>query len=125
MPWETAGSSETFLRPLADKKHFEHVMGFIPEGTKEGSEILTGGARRGDRGQSIEPIIVMNPINHSKLFTDEIFGPVLTIKTFKTEKEAIRIGNDTIFVLSGECGYGDFILLDHEVADICSSDLHF
>jgi aldehyde dehydrogenase (NAD+) len=99
-----AASEQTYLGPLADKQQFDRVMSFLEEGKKEGAgmEVLTGGNRKGDKGMFVEPTIILNPDLKSKIYTDEIFGPVLTIKTFKTEDEAIEMANNTSYGLSGE-----------------------
>jgi aldehyde dehydrogenase (NAD+) len=90
----------TFLGPLADKKQYDRVMSFLEQGKADGAEILTGGVRKGEKGHFIEPTIFMNPDTKSTIYTDEIFGPVLSIKTFKTEDEAIEIANDTTYGLA-------------------------
>jgi aldehyde dehydrogenase (NAD+) len=110
-------NKDTFLGPLADQAQFDRVMSFLEEGKKEGAEILTGGTRKGDKGYGIlsftkapfiltllshfiEPTIFLNPAGDAKVYTDEIFGPVLSIKTFKTEEEGIALANDTTYGLS-------------------------
>jgi aldehyde dehydrogenase (NAD+) len=92
----------TFLGPVADAKQFERIMSFLDIG-KEEAELLTGGARHGDNGWYIQPTIFLNPKDDAKIYREEIFGPVLTIRTFKTEEEAIRLANDTSFGLSCKC----------------------
>lgn len=88
------------LGPLADQAQFDRVMSFLESGKSSGAEVLTGGVRKGEKGCFIEPTIYLNPDNKATIFTDEIFGPVLTIKTFKTEEEAIQIANDTLYGLA-------------------------
>lgn len=68
------------LGPLADKKQLDHVMKLVESGKSDGIEILTGGARRGETGTFFQPTIFLNPDLNSKVFTDEIFGPVLCIR---------------------------------------------
>jgi aldehyde dehydrogenase (NAD+) len=91
--------SNTFLGPLADGKQFERVMSFLDIG-KEEAELLVGGARHGDSGWYVQPTIFLNPKDDARIYREEIFGPVLTIRTFKTEEEAIELANDTSFGLS-------------------------
>ena len=93
---------ETFLGPLADKKQFDRVMSFLNDAKSEGIEMLTGGVRKGDAGAFVEPTVIMNPDVNSKVYTDEIFGPVAVVKTFETEEEAIKMANDTGYGLGGE-----------------------
>ena len=90
---------DTLFGPLADKAQFDRVMQFLTEGKKEGLQYITGGERKGDKGTFVTPTIILNPDVKSKVFTDEIFGPVISIKTFKTEEEALEIANDTTYGL--------------------------
>lgn len=91
--------ANTFMGPLADGKQFERVMGFLDIGKTE-AELLTGGVRKGDSGFYIEPTIFLNPKDDARIYREEIFGPVITIRTFKTEEEAVALANDTSFGLS-------------------------
>jgi len=91
----------TFLGPVADKAQFDSIMSFINDGKKNGAP-LVGGNRKGKVGNFIEPTIFVNPPRDSKIWKQEIFGPVLVLTTFTTEAEAIEIANDTTYGLSGE-----------------------
>ncbi|KAK5123545.1 hypothetical protein LTR85_002583 [Meristemomyces frigidus] len=90
---------DTLFGPLADKKQFERVMGFLNDGKAEGVQYLTGGERKGDKGTFVQPTVILNPDLKSKVYTDEIFGPVISVKTFKTEDEAIEMANNTSYGL--------------------------
>ncbi|KAL1969442.1 hypothetical protein VTN77DRAFT_8880 [Rasamsonia byssochlamydoides] len=90
---------KTFLGPLVDRAQFDRVMGFIAEGRKENLNIAVGGNRGRDKGFFVEPTLIVDPPLSSKLYTDEIFGPVLVVKTFKTEEEAVELANDTSYGL--------------------------
>jgi aldehyde dehydrogenase (NAD+) len=94
---------ETAFGPLADKKQFERVMSFLDDGRKEGLEYLVGGNRKGEKGTFVQPTVILNPDVKSKVFTDEIFGPVISVRTFKTEEEAVEIANNTEYGLGCEC----------------------
>ncbi|KAL5349992.1 hypothetical protein ACLOAV_005028 [Pseudogymnoascus australis] len=89
----------TSLGPLADKMQLERVLSFIDDGKKR-AKLLTGGKRRGDKGCFVEPTILLDPENDSICYKEEIFGPVLIVKTFKTEEEVIALANDTLFGLA-------------------------
>ncbi|KAK7883718.1 hypothetical protein LTR67_011007 [Exophiala xenobiotica] len=91
--------ADTAFGPLADKKQFERVMGFLTDGKNEGIQVLTGGGRIGDKGTFVQPTVLLNPDVKSRVFTDEIFGPVIAVRTFKTEEEAIALANDTTYGL--------------------------
>lgn len=92
---------KTALGPLADKAQYERVMSFLEAGKSSGAEILTGGTRKGNKGYFVEPTIYVNPYTAASIYTDEIFGPVLTVRTFKTEEEAIELANDSTYGLAG------------------------
>ncbi|ORY00299.1 aldehyde dehydrogenase [Clohesyomyces aquaticus] len=90
---------KTFLGPLVDGKQFERVMNFMEIGKGE-AELVTGGGRHGTSGFYVEPTIFLNPKDDARIYREEIFGPVITIRTFKTEEEAIEMANDTEYGLS-------------------------
>lgn len=85
--------------PVVDKAQYDRVMGYIDIG-KDTAELLTGGGRKGDKGCLIEPTIFVDPKPGSRIWTEEIFGPVMSIKTFKTEEEAIELANETTYGLA-------------------------
>ena len=92
-------SESTYLGPLADSAQLDRVLKFLEIGKKK-AKVLTGGGRRGDKGNFIEPTIFMDVPSDSKIYTDEIFGPVLTLRTFKDEEEAIELANKTSYGLA-------------------------
>ena len=94
----------TFLGPLADKIQFDRVMKFLEQGKKD-AKVVTGGGRHGDKGNFIEPTIFLDPPSDSTIYKDEIFGPVLIFKTFKTEEEVIQMANDTSYGLAGQLNW--------------------
>lgn len=91
--------AETAFGPLADKKQFERVMSFLTGARAEGVQVLVGGERHGSKGTFVQPTVFLNPDVKSKVYTDEIFGPAISIKTFSTEEEAIALANDTTYGL--------------------------
>jgi aldehyde dehydrogenase (NAD+) len=84
----------TVIGPLADNMSLERVTKFITPGLKE-AELVTGSERLGDRGCFVSPTIFANPKEDASIYHEEIFGPVLTVKTFRTEEAAIEMANDT------------------------------
>ena len=113
---------DTAFGPLADKKQFERVMGFLKDGKAEGIEILSGGERIGDKGTFVQPTVLLNPDIKSKLYTDEIFGPVISVRTFKDEEEAVKLANDTTYGLG--CKYHVSVLTSYSHTDTYSNCLH-
>jgi aldehyde dehydrogenase (NAD+) len=90
----------TMLGPLADNAQLKRVLGFIETGKTE-AKLLVGGERKGDKGAFVTPTIFLNPGKDSTIYREEIFGPVLSVLTFETEEEGIKLANDTSYGLSG------------------------
>lgn len=87
--------------PVVDKLQFDRIMSYIDKG-KASAQLLTGGKRLGSKGCFIEPTLFVNPDPQSPIWKEEVFGPVLTVRTFKTEEEAIAMANDSIYGLAGK-----------------------
>lgn len=91
----------TMIGPVADRQHAQRILSFIESGKKE-AELLVGGHQIGGGDSNfIAPTIFINPKDNAKVYREEIFGPVMTIKTFKTEDEVLEWANDTEFGLAG------------------------
>ena len=92
--------TETMIGAQASQEQQEKILGCIATGRGEGAQVLTGGGERKEVGEGfyIEPTIFKGD-NSMKIFHEEIFGPVLSVTTFKDFDEAIKIANDTIYGL--------------------------
>ena len=90
----------TMIGAQASQEQQDKILGCIATGREEGAQVLTGGEARHDVGQGfyIEPTIFKGN-NSMKIFQEEIFGPVLSVATFKDFDDAIKIANDTIYGL--------------------------
>jgi aldehyde dehydrogenase (NAD+) len=98
---KTIGDPEaesTQLGPLIDKAQFDRVSGFVERGRDQGT-LLTGGSRIGDKGFFIEPTVFTNVNSDAEIITQEIFGPVAVLNSFKTEEEILEKANNTNFGL--------------------------
>jgi aldehyde dehydrogenase (NAD+) len=91
----------TFLGPLVDNLHAQSVTDFIDGAKAEGVEVLIGGEKREGPGAFVTPTIFLNPTLDSRIYKEEVFGPVMVIRTFNTEDEVIELANDTPYGLSG------------------------
>jgi betaine-aldehyde dehydrogenase len=93
------------MGPLVSEAHMNTVLNYIEIGKNEGATLLCGGNRmiEGDfgKGYFVEPTIFGDTTPDMRIVQEEIFGPVLAIQTFKTEKEAIELANGTVFGLAG------------------------
>jgi betaine-aldehyde dehydrogenase len=94
-------SRDTKMGPLVSKGQHDKVLAYIEQGKKSGAQLLTGGARKGAHGYYVQPTVFTDVPLDATIWKEEIFGPVLSVRTFKTEEEALRIANDTTFGLGG------------------------
>ncbi|MFC1737581.1 aldehyde dehydrogenase [Planctomycetota bacterium] len=93
---------ETRVGSMIEKAHMEKVLGYIEAGNSEGAQLVLGGRRVLEEtgGYFIEPTIFDKVNNDMKIAREEIFGPVLSVITFTSEKQAISIANDTNYGLA-------------------------
>jgi len=96
-------STETQMGPLVSAGQRDTVEEYIERGIEEGAAVLTGGVRPDglDRGFYLLPTILDGCTNDMVVAQEEIFGPVVSVITFDTEDEAVRLANDTPYGLSG------------------------
>lgn len=92
--------TETMVGAQASQEQQDKILGYIQKGKEEGAELLTGGeaVQTVDGGYYIEPTVFKGE-NGLTIFQDEIFGPVLSVTTFKDFDEAMKIANDTMYGL--------------------------
>ena len=92
--------TDTMIGAQASVQQQNKILGCIETGRSEGAQLLTGGSPRHDieGGFYIEPTIFKGD-NSMKIFQEEIFGPVLSVTTFKDFDDAMKIANDTIYGL--------------------------
>ncbi len=96
-------ADDTMMGAQASNDQFEKILSYLDIGKQEGAEVLTGGvaARLNsglEGGYYIEPTIFKGN-NKMRVFQEEIFGPVVSVATFKDTEEAIEIANDTLYGL--------------------------
>lgn len=91
----------TLLGPLVNEGQFEKVLGFIDRARAAGVTVATGGRAEGfNKGYYVAPTILADAPLDSEAWTEEIFGPVVCIRAFESEAEAIRLANDSRFGLA-------------------------
>jgi len=94
----------TEMGPLTSKLHQERVLNYCGIAQAEGGEILTGGKTPDDpalqSGFYVEPTVVRAAPEH-RVCQEEVFGPFVSVTTFKTEEEALAITNGTEYGLGG------------------------
>jgi acyl-CoA reductase-like NAD-dependent aldehyde dehydrogenase len=97
-------SETTRLGPLVSAQQRERVRNYIRRGIEEGAELLTGGPDAPEglaKGYYVKPTVFGKVKPESTIAQEEIFGPVLSIITYKDEDDAIRIANGTPYGLAG------------------------
>ena len=102
----TQGNSlqmETMIGAQASTEQMEKISSYLKLGKDEGAEVLAGGnvakLNSGlENGYYIEPTVFKGN-NKMRIFQEEIFGPVVSVTTFKDEAEALEIANDTLYGL--------------------------
>ena len=93
----------TMIGAQASSEQLEKILSYLELGKQEGAKCLTGGARNvldGDLkdGYYVQPTVFAGH-NKMRIFQEEIFGPVVSVTTFKDEEEALAIANDTLYGL--------------------------
>jgi succinate-semialdehyde dehydrogenase/glutarate-semialdehyde dehydrogenase len=89
------------IGPLIDNKAVAKADELVQDAITRGATLTTGGHKVEGAGSYYEATVLTNVQVGSKILNEEIFGPVLSIVTFKTEEEAIDIANDTEYGLIG------------------------
>lgn len=93
----------TMIGAQASSEQLEKILSYMDIGRQEGAEVLIGGERNnlpGDLagGYYVKPTVFKGH-NKMRVFQEEIFGPVVSVTTFKDEAEALEIANDTLYGL--------------------------
>ncbi len=98
----TPFAEDVQMGPLISQVQRERVTGYVERAKAAGAAVLTGGGVPKDfsKGYYYEPTVVTNVDQRSEIVQGEVFGPVLTVHSFRDEAEAIRLGNDVIYGLA-------------------------
>jgi aldehyde dehydrogenase len=95
--------ASTMIGAQASNDQLEKILSYIDIGRQEGAKVLAGGSRKihpGDlaEGYYVEPTVLQGN-NKMRVFQEEIFGPVVSVTTFKDDADALAIANDTLYGL--------------------------
>jgi aldehyde dehydrogenase (NAD+) len=93
------------IGPVVSKRQFERIQRFIQIGIDEGASLVAGGLGRPENlkdtdGFYVRPTVFAGCTSNMTIMQEEIFGPVLCLTSFRTEKEALEIANDTPYGLT-------------------------
>jgi aldehyde dehydrogenase (NAD+)/betaine-aldehyde dehydrogenase len=94
----------TTMGPVINESQLAKVVGYVEAGANDGAEMICGGGRLTggayDHGLFVQPTIFDGVRNDMKIAREEIFGPVLSVITFKDAAEALSIANDNMYGLA-------------------------
>jgi len=88
----------TTLGPIVNEKQLNTLICQYEDAVEKGAKVVCGGKWNGNY---FEPTLLTNITKNMKVWTEEVFGPILPIVSFKTIEEAIALANDTIYGLGG------------------------
>ena len=93
---------ETQLGPIANKPQYDKILAYIDIAKSEGATCVLGGGpvRHNTGGWFVEPTIFTGVHNDMRIAREEVFGPVLAVMPFRTEDDAVRIANDSLYGLA-------------------------
>ncbi|MEP1306012.1 MAG: aldehyde dehydrogenase family protein [Balneola sp.] len=91
----------TDVGAINSKEQFDRVNGYLELGVEEGAEVYQSKCSVPENGYFIRPTLFTNVFQSNRVVQEEIFGPVLTVQTFRTADEAIEKANNTPFGLAG------------------------
>ena len=87
--------------PQVSQEQLDKILGYVELGQKQGAKLVCGGKRGGDgKGFFVEPTIFDNVTDSMAIATDEIFGPVVSVLSFKDADEMIERANNTHYGLA-------------------------
>ena len=88
------------MGPLANARRLDAMDSFVADAKDRGGKIQTGGTRRGNQGYFYEPTVITDVPDDSKIMTQEPFGPLAPVVTFKTFDEVVERANSLEFGLA-------------------------
>jgi aldehyde dehydrogenase (NAD+) len=103
-------NKDSALGPVASRAQYEKIQRLIQTGLEEGANLVAGGLGRPDgldRGFYVRPTIFSDVGPDMTIAREEIFGPVLSIMTYRDEDEAVRLANRTPYGLAAYVQAGD------------------
>jgi acyl-CoA reductase-like NAD-dependent aldehyde dehydrogenase len=106
------------MGPIHTRAGREELLEQIEDGVATGGEVLIGGGTPGDKGFFLEPAVVAEPGEGSRLVREEVFGPVLPVFRFTDFDDAVRRANDTPYGLGSSIWTHDARLIHRAAQEI-------
>ena len=97
---DPAADDEIGMGPVISGEQQERILGFIERAVAAEATLVTGGGTVGDRGYFVKPTIVADVAQDSEIVQNEVFGPVVTMQSFSSDEEAVRMANDSRYGLA-------------------------
>jgi 1-pyrroline-5-carboxylate dehydrogenase len=94
-----ADRGDVYMGPVISERARKSILDYVEQGRKEGLRLIAGG--EGAEGNFIPPTVFADVPRDSRLFQEEIFGPVLAVTRAENFDEAIHLANDTEYGLTG------------------------
>lgn len=99
--------ASTQLGPLVSQEQMERVCSYIDIGRSQGAEVVTGGARSGTTGYFVQPTVLANVDQKSRVVQEEIFGPVVVAMPYDDLDQVAAWANDTPYGLGASIWSND------------------
>ncbi len=102
-------ADDTEMGPLISRAQRERVSGFIERAQAAGAKLLTGGGvpKAWGDGYYYEPTVLAGAEQGAEIVQGEVFGPVLTVSSFRDQADAVRLGNDVLYGLAASVWTND------------------
>ena len=98
--------SQTEVGPIIHPRQFKRVAEFVERAVADGARVVWGAKKHDFGAQYYQPTLLTDVGQDQEIVQNEVFGPVLTLQTFSTDKEALELANGTDYGLGGVC-YGE------------------
>ncbi len=119
--------ADTLIGPMVNETQYNRVQRYIQSGIDEGAEVVAGGLGHPEghtNGYYVQPTVFAHVNPDMTITREEIFGPVLSIITYKTEEEAVRIANDTIYGLQAYISTPDLAKANRVAAQLQAGTIY-
>jgi len=102
-------ADDTEMGPMISRAQRERVSGFIERAQAAGAKLLTGGGvpKAWGDGYYYEPTVLAGAEQGAEIVQGEVFGPVLTVSSFRDQADAVRLGNDVLYGLAASVWTND------------------